>query len=122
MGQINVLIADNSNEFTKLLSEFLSLKSDIKVVGIAQDGAETLEMLDKTNPDVLLLDIIMPHTDGLEVLQRLSAMTIKPYVFIMSALSSDDIKNQVLNAGADEYFVKPLNMESLLSKIRKAKK
>jgi two-component system, response regulator, stage 0 sporulation protein A len=121
MGQISILIADNSNEFTELLNDFLSLKTDIKVIGIARDGAETLEMIDKSNPDVLLLDIIMPRIDGLEVLQRLSVKAVRPYVLVMSALSSDEIKKQALAAGANHYFVKPLNLESVLSKIREVK-
>jgi two-component system, response regulator, stage 0 sporulation protein A len=119
MEQISVMIADNSNEFTKLLDEYLSLKEDIKVAGVARDGTETLEMLSKVKPDVLLLDLIMPRIDGLEVLRRINVNEKKPSVFILSALNSEDIKKQAYDAGADNYFVKPFNMEDLVSSIRK---
>jgi DNA-binding response OmpR family regulator len=80
-----------------------------------------LEMLRKVNPDVLLLDLIMPRIDGLEVLRKLREEESKPPVFVMSALSSDEIKKQAYDAGADCYFVKPLNMEDVLVKIREVK-
>lgn len=121
MEQIKVLISDNSIEFTKLFSRFLSLNSDIKIVGIASDGAETLEMLIETKPDVLLLDLIMPQIDGLEVLQRIKGDGQKPFVIIISALSNEEIKRQAIESGADCYFAKPLNLESVLLKIRESK-
>jgi two-component system, response regulator, stage 0 sporulation protein A len=121
MERINVLIADNSVEFTKIFSRFLSLSTDINIVGLARDGAETMEMLLQTKPDVLLLDLIMPRIDGLEVLQKIKGSYANTSIIVISALSNEDIRRQAIESGANHYFVKPLNMESVLSKIRESK-
>lgn len=117
MKRINVLLADNCSEFTKLFSEYLSLNPNINIVGIAEDGAETVELLQQTRPDVLLLDLIMPRVDGLEVLRRISSDRKKPKVFVVSALGSEEMAKRALELGADFYFIKPLNLKAVLSKI-----
>jgi two-component system response regulator (stage 0 sporulation protein A) len=117
MKQIKVLIADNCSEFTKLFSEYLSLNPDINIVGIAEDGAETVELLQQTRPDVLLLDLVMPRVDGLEVLRRISSDSKKPKVLVVSALGSEEIASQALELGADFYFIKPLNLKAVVAKI-----
>jgi two-component system, response regulator, stage 0 sporulation protein A len=119
--QIKVLIADNSIEFSELFSRYLSLNPDISIVGLAHDGAETLDMLLETKPDVLLLDLIMPRVDGLEVLQKIKGKIKKPFVIVISALGNDEVKKQAIDSGARHYFVKPLNMETVLTKIRESK-
>jgi two-component system response regulator (stage 0 sporulation protein A) len=121
MEQIKVLIADNSSEFSSLFSRFLSLNADINIVGLARDGAETIEMLLQTKPDVLLLDLIMPHFDGLEVLQKIKGYATNPFIIVISALSNNEIRKQAIESGANHYFVKPLNMASVLSKIRESR-
>lgn len=121
MEQIKVLIADNSIEFSNLFSRFLSLNPDINIVGLAHDGAETIELLLQKKPDVLLLDLIMPHFDGLEVLHKIKCYDTNPFIIVISALSNNDIKRQAIESGANHYFVKPLNMASVLSKIRESR-
>jgi two-component system response regulator (stage 0 sporulation protein A) len=122
MKQINVLLADNCSEFTKLFSEYLSLNPAINIVGIAKDGAETVELLQQTNPDVLLLDLIMPRIDGLEVLRRISSYSNKPKVLVVSALGSDEITRQAMELGADFFFIKPLNFKAVVAKILETRK
>jgi two-component system response regulator (stage 0 sporulation protein A) len=122
MKQINVLLADNCGEFTKLFSEYLSLNPNINIVGIAEDGAETVELLRQTRPDVLLLDLVMPRVDGLEVLRRISADSHKPKVLVVSALGSEEMAKRAMELGADCYFIKPLNLEAVLAKILEIRK
>jgi two-component system response regulator (stage 0 sporulation protein A) len=117
MKQVNVLIADNCCEFTKLFSEYLSLNPDINIVGIAEDGAETVDLLQQTRPDVLLLDLVMPRIDGLEVLRRISANSRKPKVLVVSAIGSEEVAKRALELGADFYFIKPLNLKAVVAKI-----
>lgn len=121
MEKIKVLIADNSIEFSNLFSRFLSLNADINIVGLAHDGAETIEMFLQTKPDVLLLDLIMPRFDGFEVLQKIKGYGTKTFIIVISALSNNEIKRQAIESGANHYFVKPLNMAYVLSKIRESK-
>lgn len=122
MKQINVLLADNCSEFTKLFSDYLSLNPNINIVGITADGAETVELLRQTRPDVLLLDLVMPRVDGLEVLRRISSEKERPKVLVVSALGSEEVTRRALELGADFFFIKPLNLEAVLSKILEIRK
>ena len=69
--KITVLVADDNNDFTTTLSNYLEKEEEIEIIGIAKDGNEAYEMAVQLKPDILLLDIIMPHLDGLGVLEKL---------------------------------------------------
>ena len=73
-------MADDNREFTNLLGEYISDQQDMVVSGIAYNGEEVLSMIEESGkvPDVLILDIIMPHLDGLGVLERLRDMNLSP--------------------------------------------
>ena len=66
--KITVLISDDNNEFATTLANCLQEDGNFQIVGIAKDGGEALEIIEKTEPDVVLLDVIMTHLDGLGVL------------------------------------------------------
>lgn len=91
---------------------------DIEIVGIAGDGDKTIKMLPLLHPDVLLLDIVMPEVDGLEVLRRIRGVHNGTVVYVISALGSDDIIRKALALGARYYFVKPFNTDSMVMRIR----
>ena len=71
--KIKVVIADDNLEFAEIVREFLNNKPDIEVLEIAKDGEEALEVLNRLEPDVALLDIVMPKLDGIGVLEKLNA-------------------------------------------------
>lgn len=121
MKQINVLVADNSDEFTGLFSQYLSINPNIKIVGIARDGQEAIDLIKETNPNVLLLDLVMPRIDGFEVLRRISAEDNELSVFVVSALGDKEIARQALDLGAEGYFVKPFKMDTVVSRILEIK-
>ena len=110
---IRVLITDNSAEFAVLLKERLEFYPRIKVVGIAHNAMHTLRMLCDMTVHVLLLDIVMPGMDGLELLQKLSERGNMPLVFIVSALGTDTIVQQAMSLGAAGFFVKPVDCDRL---------
>ncbi len=120
MDQIRVMITDNSVEFAVLFRERLEFYPGIKVVGIAHNSLHTLHLLRNTAVDVLLLDIVMPGMDGLELLQRLEEGAGKPLVFIVSALGTDAIIKQALSLGASGFFVKPVDCDKLAAAISAA--
>ena len=66
--KITVLIADDNQEFSKTLATYLGSEKDMEVVSIAKDGVEAIEKIQELLPDVAILDVIMPHLDGLGVL------------------------------------------------------
>lgn len=91
--KINVIIADDNKEFCNILSDYLLNQRDIMVTGIANDGVEALKLVEEKKPDLIILDIIMPHLDGLGVLEKLNSIDITPMprVIVLSAVGQDKI-------------------------------
>ncbi|WP_234120126.1 sporulation transcription factor Spo0A [Clostridium hydrogenum] len=118
--KISVLIADDNKEFCNILNDYLLNQSDIVVIGIAKDGIEALRLIEEKKPDLVVLDIIMPHLDGLGVLERLNNMNLSqlPRIIVLSAVGQDKITQRAINLGADYYVVKPFDMEVFIKRIR----
>jgi len=112
-----VLLADDNREFCSILDEFLNAQPDVEVVGIAYNGNEALELVEKTQPDILLLDIIMPHLDGIGVLEQLSTQEDRPKVIMLTAFGQEDFTQRVVEMGADYYVLKPFDLEVLVNRI-----
>jgi two-component system response regulator (stage 0 sporulation protein A) len=122
LQRIDVLLADDNREFTNLLSEYISEQSDMTVAGVAYNGEEVLRYLEESRevPDVLILDIIMPHLDGLGVLERLRDMNLSPMpkIIMLTAFGQENITQKAVQLGASYYILKPFDMEILASRIR----
>lgn len=78
MSKIRVILADDNREFAELLKEHLTNQEDIEVIGVAHHGGEVVDLLQRSTPDVLVLDIIMPHLDGLGVLEKIQQLHLEP--------------------------------------------
>ncbi len=119
-SKISVLIADDNKEFCNILNDYLLNQKDIIVTGVAKDGREALELIESQQPDLVVLDIIMPHLDGLGVLERLNNMDLPktPRVIVLSAVGQDKITQQAITLGADYYVVKPFDMDIFTKRIR----
>lgn len=122
MQKIEVLLADDNREFTNLLAEYITEQEDMMVTGIAYNGEEVLNMISDSRkiPDVLILDIIMPHLDGLGVLERLREMNLSPQpkIIMLTAFGQENITQRAVQLGASYYILKPFDMEVLASRIR----
>ena len=121
--KITVLIADDNQEFSMTLATYLKNQEDIVVVGRAKDGNEALDMIPNLMPDVVLLDVIMPHLDGIGVLEKLNMikMSKKPICIMLSAVGQDKITRKAVELGAEYYVVKPFDIELLITRIRELK-
>ena len=121
--KITVLIADDNQEFSMTLATYLKNQEDMMVVGRAKDGNEALDMIPNLMPDVVLLDVIMPHLDGIGVLEKLNMikMNKKPICIMLSAVGQDKITRRAVELGAEYYVVKPFDIELLISRIRELK-
>ncbi len=117
---IKVLIADDNREFADLLSEYLQIQSDLDIVGIAYNGQEALNMVERTRPDVLVLDIIMPVLDGIGVLERMRSWRLEyfPRVIMLTAFGQENITRKAIDLGALYYILKPFDMDLLIDRIR----
>ena len=118
--KISVLIADDNQEFSHTLSSYINHQEDMEVIAVAKDGNEAIDMISNTIPDVVILDVIMPHLDGLGVLEKVLEIDIpkKPTCIMLSAVGQDKITQKDIIAGADYYIVKPFDIEVLIQRIR----
>lgn len=118
--RITVLMIDDNKEFCEIVGEFLGKHEDIKLVGTAYDGDEALASISELLPDVILLDIIMPHLDGIGVLEKLNEMNLpkRPKIIMLTALGHESVTRRAVDAGADYYVMKPFDLEVLVQRIR----
>jgi two-component system response regulator (stage 0 sporulation protein A) len=119
VGKIKVCIVDDNRELVNLLEEYISNQDDMEVIGVAYNGQDCLYMLDEKDPDVLVLDIIMPHIDGLAVLEKLRSQKEKqPNVIMLTAFGQEDVTKKAVDLGAAYFILKPFDMENLVNHIR----
>jgi two-component system, response regulator, stage 0 sporulation protein A len=118
VNSIKVCVVDDNRELVSLLEEYISSQNDMEVVGVAHNGQECLEMLDEVEPDVIVLDIIMPHLDGLAVLERIRERKVIPNVIMLTAFGQEDVTKKAVDLGASYFILKPFDMENLVSHIR----
>lgn len=121
--KITILIADDNLEFARTLNSYLEKEDDVQVIGMAKDGNEAFEIIQGTHPDIVLLDVIMPHLDGLGVLEKIndSDMSKKPICIMISAVGQDKITQKAVALGAQYYIVKPFEIEILIKRIKEMK-
>ncbi|MEW5922053.1 MAG: sporulation transcription factor Spo0A [Bacillota bacterium] len=117
---LKVLVADDNKEFNELVTEYLNREPDIEVVGNAFNGRDVLEIIPEVLPDIILLDIIMPHLDGISVLEELNKMDIYPHprVIMLTAFGHENITQRAVELGASYYILKPFKLEVLVERIR----
>ena len=120
MKKVKVCIADDNKELVRLLDEYISSEPDMEVVGVAYNGQECLKLLQDVEPDVLILDIIMPHLDGLAVLQKIHEKQSNraPNVIMLTAFGQEEVTKKAVELGASYFILKPFDMDHLGSSIR----
>jgi two-component system response regulator PrrA len=111
-----VLVADDDEAIRIALERALRLEGF--AVEVAEDGRRALELVDEHRPEVIVLDVVMPHLSGVRVVSRLRERGIDTPVCILSA--RDEIEDRVagLEAGADDYVVKPFELDELVARLR----
>lgn len=118
MENIKVVVADDNKEFSNIISKYLTSVEGFEVVGLAKDGIEALNLVREKNPDILILDIIMPHLDGLGVLEHLEEEDFKTKVVVLSAVGQDTITQKAIELGASYYVVKPFDLEIFVKRLK----
>ena len=113
---MKILLVEDNSQLNKALSTLLRRNS--YVVDSAFDGEEALLFLRDYEYDLIVLDIMLPKVDGLEVLRRARFNKINTPVILLTAKSSVEDKILGLDLGADDYLPKPFNTEELLARIR----
>jgi two-component system response regulator (stage 0 sporulation protein A) len=123
LKKIKVCVVDDNRELVGLLEEYISSPEEMEVIGVAHNGQECLELLEQLEPDVLLLDIIMPHLDGLAVLEKMrdSKNSHLPNVIMLTAFGQEDVTKKAVELGASYFILKPFDMENLANHIRQVR-
>ena len=116
---IRIAIADDHPIFRDGLRKLLALEEDFKVVAEAKDGKEVLDILQRDEPDILLLDLKMPGLDGLSTLQRLQAQKTKTKVIVLTASDDESEYVQAMKFGTSGIVLKQTATELLIKSIRK---
>jgi len=118
--KISILIADDNKEFCEILQEYISAQEDFQMLGVAYNGVDALKMIQELNPDVVVLDIIMPHLDGIGVLEKLGNLNLthRPKVIILTTLGQEFMTQRSVELGADYYILKPFDLDVLGTRIK----
>jgi CheY-like chemotaxis protein len=113
-----ILVIEDYSDSRMLLSSLLRARG-YKVVE-ARDGREGLQQANRVTPDLILMDLAMPEMDGVEATRQIRERHTLSHIpiFVMTAYGTSDVKDDVMAAGCAEVFLKPLDIESLLGKIR----
>lgn len=114
-----VLIADDS-AFMRLMLKDILKEEDIPVAGEAVNGNDAVEKFTSLEPDVTILDIAMPGTDGIKALNEIKKIKPDAVVVICTSMGHESIVKEVINAGADDYIVKPFHSEKIKNTIKRA--
>jgi DNA-binding NarL/FixJ family response regulator len=115
---VTVFLVDDVPDMRMLLRVALEADPELRVVGEAGDGAEALEGIARTQPDVVVLDLSLPGIDGLEVLSRISAVAPNADVVVFSGYTAERMEETALGRGASRYVEKGTRIEQLVAIVR----
>ncbi len=121
MGQgekIKVLIVDDHQVVRQGLRTFLELHEDIIVVGEAGDGLAAVDMARRLEPDVVLMDLVMPRLDGIAATQQVKSLSARIKVIALTSFTEDDKVFPAIQAGASSYLLKDVSPDNLVEAIR----
>ncbi len=115
---IRILIADDHAVVCEGLEAILGAQADMELVGVATDGIEAVSMASDTNPDIILMDLVMPRMDGLVAIQRIKAEDPEARILVLTSFADDERIFPAIKAGALGYFLKDTLRDDLLQAIR----
>ncbi len=116
-NNLKVLIADDSAQFGKECQKELK-NAGFEVIITPKDGSRVITVLESQHIDAVVLDAFMANGDGIDVLEHINeSLTEKPLVVLLSSIDSQDFEEQMISAGADYYFIKPVTAVSVAKRI-----
>lgn len=125
MDQLNVAIADDNERMLELLCDIVSNDKELNLVGRATNGEEVYQIIKEKEPDVVLLDLIMPKMDGISLMEIVSMdkdMKKRPSFIVISGISQERITEDAFEKGASYYILKPFNNDVILQRIKNLRK
>ena len=122
MENVNVVIVDDNPMILNTLVEVISSEAGLSVIGRADNGKDAIDMIKDTQPDVVLLDLVMPQMDGITVVENIkkkTSMLKNPAFIILSAVGGEQMTEEAFQAGANYFLMKPFDKDILVNKIRR---
>jgi two-component system, NarL family, response regulator LiaR len=119
-AKIKVLIVDDHQVVRQGLRTFLELQDDITVVGEAGDGLVAVDMVRQLNPDVVLMDLVMPRLDGIAATRQVKSLGLPVKVIALTSFAEDDKVFPAIQAGASSYLLKDVSPDDLVGAVRAA--
>ena len=113
-----IVIADGSEEFGMELRRALEQQAEWEVVGVAQNGQQALELLERTQPDALLVDLLLPKLDGLAVLRQAAAMKKPPVSIVLSGAMTEYMARMAAQLGARCLIAKPCSLSMVAERLQ----
>ena len=123
MENFDVAIVDDNYVVREVLSEIINSDKELRMVGEAQDGEEAYRLIKEKQPDVVLLDLIMPKMDGLSVMEKVSrdnTLKKRPEFIVISAVGNENITEDAFSLGANYYIMKPFERQVVVTRIKNA--
>jgi len=120
MGVTTILLADDHHVVRQGLRALLEAEPDFSIVGEAADGLQVLEQVERLRPDVLVLDLMMPGLNGLEVMREITRRSLRTRVVILSMHSNEAYVLQALRSGVAGYVLKESTASDLARAVREA--
>jgi two-component system vancomycin resistance associated response regulator VraR len=118
MGEMRILLVDDSREFRRAASKFLSACPDVTVVGEAASGEEALNLASQLQPDAILMDLIMEEMNGLVATWHLKTGADAPLILLLSLHDNPEYRALAYSVGADGYVPKSNFCTELLPTLR----
>jgi two-component system response regulator (stage 0 sporulation protein A) len=117
---IKIMIVDDNRDFCEALKKYFDGLEDCEVCNVAHNGLQALEMLEQNKPDVMILDLVMPHLDGIGVLEKLAVEyeDESPKVIILTAFGQEAMTKRAVELGANYYIIKPFDLDVLANRVR----
>jgi DNA-binding NarL/FixJ family response regulator len=117
-SEIRILIAEDQQLVRRAFSTMLSLESDLKVVALAADGAEAIQLARKWRPDIVLMDLQMPRVGGIGAMKRILEDVPEAKIIVLTTFDTDELVFEAISAGAHAYLLKDSNEAEILETIR----
>lgn len=121
MERLKISIADDNETILEMLTAMISKEKDMEIVSLAKDGLTLMTQIKEKQPDVVLIDLVMPVMDGLGVMERILADTaVKkvPYFIVISGCTSEKVISDAFRMGATYYMMKPFDTNNMICRIK----
>lgn len=124
MSEIQVLVADASGEFSRKMADAVALSDDMTLAAVVGDGDLVVDSVARLHPDVLILELMLPNTDGISIIRDLNTakaqgwLTALPLIIVVSAIISESNTYLLRDAGVDYFMVKPVAPAAVLERAR----